>query len=588
MKHVQPRHGGTLRLYGPGGGDQLDPAAATSAAARQILRLTTRQLFTYQAEPDLRDWRAIAPVPDLAVDIPSTYNAGLGTSHLCYVVHLRRGVYWDTEPAREVTAHDVVRGIKRLASPTLRQPALPYFTSTIRGMAEYCAEFAAAMRGRPATPEMLASYQNTREIPGVRAVDDETVVFELVRPALDFIDILAMTCAAPAPVEYDMLLPGGPEFHRQMRATGPYRVGKVTGAQILLEHNPVWRQETDPVRHRYVDRVQVTVADAGPEQVAQRIGSGRADLPWGVAVPEPSEPRPADPDHDLGYALDPYLVMNLRSPSAGRALSNVEVRRAVAYAIDKAAIADLLEKLNTGTVRRVAGGVIPPGNDAHQGLDPYATPGGRGDPEGARARLAAAGYPDGLALTAVYPATSPEREVVRSCAADLEQAGITVTLTPMAPRAYRELLYDPVQGAEGGWDLAILSRWPDWCYGNGRVFLQPMFASDSPGNVGGYHSPEVDRLIEQALDAEEPWRVTEAWQEVERLVLADAVVVPLLFQLPAVAGLRGARVRDAIPMPSLQYAVDPAAVWLAPAARSRGVPATRSAQRRTTLPRGSS
>src|SRR5207237_3022138 len=129
----RPREGGTLRLHGPGDIDHLDPIAA-HPDARQIVRLFSRQLLTYEAGHDLRDWQSVAPVPDVAVDIPSTYNAGLGASHRSYVIHLRPSILWDTSPPRPVTAHDFVRGFKRLGNPLTRHPALTFFRSTIPGL----------------------------------------------------------------------------------------------------------------------------------------------------------------------------------------------------------------------------------------------------------------------------------------------------------------------------------------------------------------------------------------------------------------------------------------------------------------------
>ena len=564
-----PRPGGTLRLHGPAPVHRLDPSASHQAPADQLIRLFARQLFGYAPAPDLRDWRAIAPAPDLATDVPSTYNTGMGARHTNYVVHLRRGVFWDTAPAREVTAHDVVRGLKRLANPLTRPAALPYFTSTIRGMAQYCEDYAAAIRRDDPAAEELAAFQNSHDIPGVLVLDDESLVIELMRPAIDFAAIMALPCASPAPVEYDAFLPGSPELHRNLRSNGPYRpVHLVPGRELRLEPNPAWRQESDPLRHRYLDGVEVTVEDAAPENVAARVASGAADLPWGVRVAEPHDAEPADPGDGLGLALDPYLVFNVQSPTAGGALADARVRRALSYAIDKAAIADLHRRSGGGALVRIAGSVVPPGNDAHQELDLYATPGGRGDARKCRALLAEAGHGSGLALTAVHLDTDLDAAVARSYAADLEKAGVTVRLVALDHDARDALLGDPGRAAEGAWDVAAASWSPDWHPNNGRVFLQPMFqSSDSrnSANHGRYRRPEVDRLIERALTTiEEPARSTAAWNLAERTVLEDAAVVPILFQRPAVPRLRGPRVRGAIPMPALGHAYDLAGVWLDP------------------------
>lgn len=572
------RPGGTLRLHGPAPVHRLDPSASHQAPADQVVRLFARQLFGYVPAPDLRDWRAIAPAPDLATDVPSTYNTGMGARHTNYVVHLRRGVFWDTAPAREVTAHDVVRGLKRLANPLTRPAALPYFTSTIRGMARYCEDYAAAIRRDDPTAEELAAFQNSHDIPGVLVLDDESLVIELMRPAIDFAAIMALPCASPAPVEYDAFVPGSPELHRNLRSNGPYRPVRLTpGRELRLEPNPAWRQESDPLRRRHLDAIEITVGNAEPEHVAARIASGAADLPWGVRVAEPHDAEPGDPGDGLGLSLDPYLVFNVESPTAGGALADVRVRRALSYAIDKAAIADLYRRSGSGALVRIAGSVVPPGNDAHQELDLYATPGSRGDAARCRALLAEAGHGSGLALTAVHLDTGLDAAVARSYAADLEKAGVTVRLVALDHDARDALLGDPRRAAAGAWDLAAASWSPDWYPANGRVFLQPMFQSGDSRNAanrGRYRRPEVDRLIERALATiEEPARSTAAWNQAERTVLEDAAVVPVLFQRPAVPGLRGPRVRGAVPMPAFGHAYDLAGVWLDPPDDPPGTPA---------------
>lgn len=562
MNPTQPRRGGTLRLYGPADLDRLDPACSSQSPAYQITRLFARQLFTYPAEADLRDWRAIAPVPDLATFVPSTYNTGMGATHRNYVVHLRPGAYWDTTPPRRVTAQDVVRGLKRMCNPVIRPAALPYFTSTIRGMAGFCEEYAASVTARDPDPAELAAFQDSHEIPGVFVLDEESLVIEVTRPAIDLIDILALPCASPAPVEYDAFIPDSPELRANLRSNGPYRVtSHVPGRELRLEPNPAWRQDADPVRRQHLDAVEVVMDRVSPARIAAEIGAGRADLPWGSLPAEPYEDGTGEPDHGLGHALDPYLVFNTHT------MSNPLVRRSIAYAIDKAAVAEVYRELRTGTLTRLAGSVVPPGNDAHQDLDPYATPGGRGDPEGARDLLAAAGHADGLTLTLVHLDAEAGHGVAQACAAALGKAGITVRPLALDPAAYYRLLRDPARAAAGEWDVAVAARTPDWCHANGRVFLQAMFQTNpSPGtaNYGQYSEPAVNELIDQALAAvEEPGRALEAWHAAERRVLEDAAVVPILFQTPCAPRLRGARVRDAIPMPAAGHAFDLSAVWLA-------------------------
>jgi peptide/nickel transport system substrate-binding protein len=99
---------------------------------------------------------------------------------------------------------------------------------------------------------------------------------------------------------------------------------------------------------------------------------------------------------------------------------------------------------------------------------------------------------------------------------------------------------------------------------NARAFLQPLLrsaGSRGTANYGGYRNAEVDALIDAALDADEDPRASvAAWREAERRALADAPVVPLLFQVPAGREMTGSGVEDTIPLPSLGYTIDLAAV----------------------------
>lgn len=560
MNRTEPRLGSVLRLYGPGEITRLDPACYHPAtASSQVNRLFARQLFSYRPETDLRSWQAIAPVPDLAVEIPSIYNAGLGASGTSYVVHLRSDVYWDTSPSRRLVAEDVIRGLKRMCNPVIRSPLLTYFLSTVRGLQEFCDGYRADVRSSNPDPEQLARYQNSHEIAGVFALDDQTLVFELVRPTLAFVNILALPCASPAPVEYDALTPNSPEFSANIRSIGPYRPVEVSTTRLLFEPNLAWRQESDPIRRQDLDGLEVIRGPADRTDVADRIDAGAADLPWGLRVAPDHEDRSGDTSSGLGYSLDPYVVFNMVSPRADSALSKREIRQAIAHAIDKETIAALVSE--TGWAAHPADSIIPIGNDGYED----AQLGYRPDLAKARTLLAEAGYPDGLSLTAVCPMLPPYPQITRSYAADLAKIGIRVAISELAVEDYYALLEDPDRAQHEAWDMACLSWWPSWFHRNSQAFLQPLFQANSwrgTANCGQFHDAQVDKLIETALDTVDPRECDLRWQAVQQEVVDACAIVPLLFQTPVTGPRRSQRVRHAIPLPALGHAIDLANVRL--------------------------
>ncbi|HEY3006772.1 MAG TPA: hypothetical protein VGJ63_01725 [Micromonosporaceae bacterium] len=111
----QPTPGGTLKLLGSGDVDHIDTASAYYTTSYTLERAFTRQLFSYPANTDLT--KAITPVADLATEVPTTANGGINANGTVYTIHLRPGARWNTTPARDVTAQDVVLGLKRLCNP---------------------------------------------------------------------------------------------------------------------------------------------------------------------------------------------------------------------------------------------------------------------------------------------------------------------------------------------------------------------------------------------------------------------------------------------------------------------------------------
>src|SRR5262245_14151999 len=358
----QPQFGGTLRLLGSSDVDHLDTASAYYTTSYTLERAFTRQLFSYPASNIVQ--LGTAPVPDLATDLPTQSNGGVSPDGRTYTIHLRAGAQWSTTPARDVTAQDVVLGFKRLCNPVSPVGAPGYYVNTIEGMKGYCDGFAKVKSDAAS----MATYMNSNDISGVKATDNNTVVFTLIQPASDFLNILAMPFASPAPKEYLSYVPDSAPFRQHTISDGPYQIVKyVANQEIDLDKNPAWKASSDTLRHQYVDHIKITMGqDAGPVQ--QQIQAGTADLEWDTTVPTPSIAQlKAANDSRLGIfaALDtnPYLVFNLQSPSNGGALKKVEVRQAIEYAIDKVALGQVYggPDLNTPLNH-----IIPPDNVGYQ------------------------------------------------------------------------------------------------------------------------------------------------------------------------------------------------------------------------------
>lgn len=559
---LQANLGGTLRMVGPGGADHLDTASAYYATSGQILRGLARQLFAYPAAKDLSDIeRCFTPQPDIAIEIPTRENGGISKDRKIYTIRLRSGVLWDTTPPREVTAQDFIRGLKRLGNPVAGAGARHYFTSTILGMKEYCDAYDQAFLGRvPRAPD-LAAFQNSHQIEGLDAPDDKTLVIKLMQPANDFLNIMAMGFASPAPAEYDAYLPDSLDFRRNFISNGPYKIASYAtdATEIVLERNPVWEQQSDPIRHQRVDTIHIRVAKERPETMMRKISAGEIDLAWSYTVVSWAKP-PADwgdyPRSYPGYALNPYLVFNMESPNAGGALRNLKVRQAIAYAIDKVAISRILSVLE-GVPNEPLHSVIPPGSVGHREFNLYPTSNDRGDITKARKLMAESGFDGELTLIAAVREAALHQNVMKSVAADLEKIGIKLVVNLYSQAEYYgSLLSDPAKAKAGVWDIAEPGWTPDWFGNNGRAIVQPLFQTNATAgttNYGCYSNSAVDELIAKALQEADADKAEQLWHEVDEQVMKDVPVIPILAFAAMSSRFHSPRVKNVAHVPQIEF-----------------------------------
>ncbi|MBR1147539.1 ABC transporter substrate-binding protein [Bradyrhizobium sp. AUGA SZCCT0431] len=526
----------SVHFLGPGDPDHLHPASIYFLRPGQLLRLLTRQLFSYPITNDLSDMgSAFTPMPDVAVEVPTLSNGGISRDRRVYTIRLRADVCWDTAPPRKVTSHDFLRAIKRLANPLISSGVLSYFTSTIQGMREHCEAYATEFAGKRPSPQEVANFQESHDVSGLLSPDDQTLVITLKKPAGDFINLLAMGFVSAVPEEFDYFLPDDERLRRNFISSGPYRMRYSSNAKkLLLEPNPLWDHRSDPIRQQYFESIHVHLLSESDVLARKKIASAQIDPAWPFTIVswgEPKESICAFPKNYPGFALNPYLVFNLRSPNEAWAVRNLKIRQAIAYAIDKVAIGEIFNRLQ-GVATTPLHSIIPPGNFGYRGLNPYPTIDARGDQAKAKQLVRDAGYADGLCLIAAVRDNPLHLDVMRSVSRDLQACGISLTFkTYGQSEYYGRLLMDPANAKAGLWDIAEVGWTPDWFGNNGRaVTMQILKSNDAHGttNYGCYSSPIVDAFIDRALEELDPVRADDLWHEVDVEVMKDLPIVPIL------------------------------------------------------------
>ncbi|GAA2443242.1 ABC transporter substrate-binding protein [Actinomadura vinacea] len=526
-----PREGGTLRVVGSSDIEHLDTASANSVGAYGLTRSFARTLFGTKASNDFNE--TIPLQADMATELPTKENGGIGKDGRTYTVKLRQGVNWNTEPPRPVTAADFVRGFKRLCNPASPSSGKGYYISTLEGMDGYCDGFE---KVDAKSAEAIAGYQNGHDIEGVEAKDDHTLVFRLKEPASDFLNLLSLQFTAAAPQEYDRYVPDSAEFRQHTVSNGPYQITEYRpSGSYTLGRNPAWKRETDPLRGGHVDRIQITLGQDSPQAVQQQLEVGTADLAWDHPVPTSAIPR-LRRARDPRFAIretpgnSPYVVFNTRSPNNNGALGDRAVRQAMQYAVDRTALIkivggpDIAAPLHT---------VIPPGSSGHAPADPYPTPGESGDPARCRRLLADAGHPGGLELKFPYRTNSVHKLIAESLKANLAACGVKAELSPDAGGTfYAKTISSTDKTRDGAWDIAAPGWTPDWYGNNGRSIIQPLFDGRAYGpgstNYGGYDNFQVNGLIDAALTAPDTAHAAGYWRLADQKIMEDAAIIPLL------------------------------------------------------------
>ena len=550
-------------MLGTGDVDYMDPNVSYYSGGYLAVRLYSRQLVTFPAVAG----KATTDVADLAKELPTAANGGISADGLTYTISIRSGAKWNSTPARQVTAADFVRGVKRVCNPAQPFGGLPDFQPLIEGYDAFCTAYA---KVDPKSAKAMADFQNTHEISGVSAdkTDPLKIIIKLAHPATYFTSMLSLTAFSPAPKEYDAFIPGGADLAQHTLSDGPYEITKYDPTKtISFDRNPAWDAATDEVRKAYVDKIEVN--ETGKQEVIQQqleANSPDADMEWDTFPTVQSVPGlvdKKDPNFYIGatFSSNPYVVYNTVSPNNNGALAKVEIRKAITEAINRD---NLIQADNGPDVSPPLTHVLPlgiSGTTSNTDIDPYKFDAGK-----AKDDLKAAGFPDGITLKFLYrPASSLSAKLFTLLQQDLGDAGIKIVGVP-APNAdfYTKYLQVPSVAKSGVWDISLAGWGPDW-YGDAALsFFAPLFNGPSAyppvgSNFGFYNNPAVTTAIAAASKEGDPAKAQQMWHDIDVMVMNDAPFFPITSNGQPV--YHASHVHNTVFMPAYQQ-IDPANVWL--------------------------
>ena len=359
----------------------------------------------------------------------------------------------------------------------------------------------------PAKPKV--QMKQVPHIVSLETPDAKTVVFTVERPALAN-QLLSNLVAIP-------IIPEGTVDQQKTQpvGSGPFKFVSFDQSQNIVElaSNPDYFDGAPKVL-----KVRIkTVTDASALQA--ELQTGGVDL-----APNPSN-LPPDILRTLSGLANlkveqfdgsniQYVGMNTQSPP----LNNTKVRQAIGYAIDREKI---IKELLSGQAK-IAHSILPAGSWAYSPGTQY-----NFDPAKSKQLLQEAGYKNEPIKFKYAAGNAAFGQYAQAIQNSLKEVGLNVEIETLDPGTLRQQL------AQGQFQLNT----GVWIGGNqDPIFLKDLFTSGRiPGenvsccNRSRYSNPDVDRLIDQAINEIDRSKAQALYIQAWGLTSTDLPLLPLWY-----------------------------------------------------------
>jgi peptide/nickel transport system substrate-binding protein len=419
VRPAKAAQGAVLRIDAAFDVDSMDPALAYTDLAWDMLGATCAKLLNY---PDKAGQAGSRLTAEVATSLPSA-----SADRKTYTFTIRDGFHFSPPSGAPVTAETFRHTIERSLSPQMAGPFDQYFGDIV-GAAAY-------MAGK------------APHISGVSAQGNKLTI-RLLAPAPDLPTRLAMSvfCAVPDNT------PIAPKGLRTIPMAGPYYIASYhPGEGVVLKRNPNYHGSR-PQRFAEID----LAVNVSPSRAIPQVQAGRADYsPYiGAAQATALAARygPGSPAAAKGmqqYFVNSqgnllFFVLNTRRPL----FSNLKLRQAVNYAIDRTALAQT--NLLQFPPLQPTDQYVPPGIPGYRNVPVYPL-----TPDLAKARQLAQGQRATAVLyTCNNARCAQQAQIVKD---DLAVIGLDVEYH-LVPGG---VLYNEINNTES-WDIAFTGWQPDY------------------------------------------------------------------------------------------------------------------------------
>ncbi|WP_046505152.1 ABC transporter substrate-binding protein [Streptomyces odonnellii] len=505
--NASDKKGGTVVYEHSSGPDSLDPGNTYYGWVQNFSRLYARALVTFKPAAGKE---GLEVVPDLATSLGKA-----SPDAKTWTYTLRKGVKF--QDGTEITSKDVKYAIERSNfAPEALSNGPTYFKAYLEGGDKYKGPY------KDKSPEGLKSIETP---------DPYTITFKLNKPFADMDYLAAFSQTAPVPQKADK----GAEYVQNIVSSGPYKFDSYSESSgATLSRNPEWDQASDPIRKALPDKIElklnVNATTVDEHLLSDTITADAA----GTGLQSKTQPKvlvkadeKAKTDNPYAGALQ-YLAMNVNV----KPFDNIECRKAVQYAVDKAGAVNAIGGAVKGDP---ASTLIPPSVSGYKKFDLYATPGNKGDAAKAKAALTACGKPGGFSTTLTARADRPDEVLVATQIQEsLKKVGINADVkTFPADKYFTDFAGVPDWVHKNNAGLMMMAWGADWPTGFG--FLDQIVNGSAIKPSGGtnlmeLNDPKINKALTDGIGTVDPAARTAAWGNVDELVMQNASVVPLFYK----------------------------------------------------------
>ncbi len=429
-----------------------------------------------------------------------------------YTFFLRKDVFFHDHPhfpdgrGRAVTAADFVYSMNRIIDDRLASPGAWIFHSVDR-----------------LAPAGLNGFE---------AVNDTILRIRLTRPFPAFLGILSMPYCHVVPPEVVKKL--GLDFRKEPVGTGPFRFKywREDEKLVLVRNERYFERDTTGERLPYLDAINISFTRDKQSEFMEFM-MGRLDFLSGLhpvykdeLITRGGKLNPAyegrikmitEPylnTEYLGFLVDPEQEAVQSSPVLIR-----EVRQAINMGFDRQ---KMMRFLRNNIGRPAGAGFIP------EGLPSYSAEKVKGysyDPDMARELLAKAGYPNGSGLESItLTTTSDYQDLCEYIQHELSEVGILLDIEVNTGASFRNRMANSrLEFFRGSW----IADYPD-AENYLSLFYSKNFSPTGP-NYTHFSHPVYDSLFEETLLILDDSIRYAKYQELDRIIVREAVIVPLYY-----------------------------------------------------------